>query len=212
MHVPDGFLSTPVWATLDAVAVGSVAVALRRAKGALGEKQVSTLGVASAFTFAAQMVNFPVGAGTSGHYVGGAMLAILLGPSVALLAVFVVLLVQALLFADGGLLALGANLVNMGIVAPLVGLAAFRIVGSRTPRRAAVGGFLAGLLGAEASALAAGAQLAISGTAPAGPVLLAMGGVHLVIGVGEGLVTAAAVRFLCRARPDLVPGLETQRA
>jgi cobalt/nickel transport system permease protein len=212
MHVPDGFLSTPVWAGLDVVAAGSVAAALRRAKGSLAEKQVSTLGVASAFTFAAQMVNFPVGAGTSGHYVGGAMLAILLGPSVALLAVFVVLLVQALLFADGGILALGANLVNMGIVAPLVGLAAFRLVGPHSVRRATAGAFLAGLLGAEASALAAGAELAVSGTAPAVPVLLAMGGVHLVIGAGEGLVTAAAVRFLCRARPDLIPGLRGARA
>jgi cobalt/nickel transport system permease protein len=211
MHVPDGFLSTPVWASLDVIAAGAVGVSMRRARKTLGEKQVSTLGVAAAFTFAAQMVNFPVGVGTSGHYVGGAMLAILLGPSVALLAIFVVLLVQALLFADGGLLALGANLVNMGLVAPLVGWGIWRAVGARTPGRAGVAAFFAGLLGAEASALLAALELAASKTAPAVPVLLAMGGVHLVIGIGEGLVTAAAVRFLARARPDLL-GMEWNRA
>ena len=211
MHVPDGFLSTPVWASLDVAAAGAVAAALRRAKRTLGEKQVSTLGVAAAFTFAAQMVNFPVGAGTSGHYVGGAMLAILLGPAVAVLAVFVVLVVQALLFADGGLLALGANLVNMGVLAPLVGWAVWRAIGARTPGRAAVAAFFAGLLGTEASALAAATELALSHTAPAGPVLLAMGGVHALIGIGEGLVTAAAVRFLARARPDLI-GLAPRHA
>ena len=125
MHIPDNFLSTPVWATLDAIAMPAVALVSRRARTGTDTSKLPLLGVMGAFVFAAQMINFPVGAGTSGHLVGGTLLACLLGPEAAALVVTSILIVQALVFQDGGVLALGANIFNMALCGVLAGYLPF---------------------------------------------------------------------------------------
>jgi cobalt/nickel transport system permease protein len=207
MHIPDGFLEPEVAAAAAAVSIGAVAYGLRRADRTLDERAIPLLGVTGAFVFAAQMLNFPVAGGTSGHFLGAALAAVLLGPWVACLVLAVVLVLQAFVFADGGITALGANVLNMGVVGGLgAGLvvAAGRRVLPRT--RAA---FL-GLVGIAAwSAVMAGAastalELAASGTVPLATVMPAMLGVHALIGVGEAVLTVAAVSAVLASRPDLV--------
>src|SRR3954452_13695156 len=208
MHIPDGFLSTEVALACAAPAVACVGIGLKRANVDLDERRVPLLGVTAAFIFAAQMLNFPVAGGTSGHFLGAALAAMLLGPWLACLVMAVVLGVQAFVFADGGITALGANILNMGVIgALLVGglmLLARRVLGrGRTPLLAVagVGAWLAVMAGATATSL----ELALSGTVPLGTVLPAMLGVHALIGVGEGIITAPAVSALLIARPDVVP-------
>jgi cobalt/nickel transport system permease protein len=209
MHIPDGFLSPEVAVGTGVVAAGAVAAGLRVAERTFDERRAPLLGVTAAFIFAAQMLNFPVAGGTSGHVLGAALAVVLLGPWLACLVLAVVLVVQCLLFADGGITALGANVFNMGVVggfgAALV-LAAGRRLAPRT--RAAflgttgVAAWAAVVLGATACSF----ELAISGTVPLGTVLPAMLGVHVLIGLGEGVVTVAAVSAVLSARPDLVHG------
>jgi len=211
MHIPDGFLSGEVAAVTGAASVATVAYGLRRAGSSIDERRVPLLGVTAAFIFAAQMLNFPVAGGTSGHFLGAGLAAVLLGPWLASLVMAVVLSAQAFVFADGGITALGANLLNMGVIGALaVGLlvgGALRVL----PRRrstllvtAAAGAWLAVMLGAAATSL----ELAISGTVPLGTVLPAMLGVHALIGIGEAVVTVGAVSAIVATRPDLlaVPG------
>jgi cobalt/nickel transport system permease protein len=207
MHIPDGFLSGEVAATTGAVAVAAVAVACRRADGTLDERRVPLLGVTAAFVFAAQMLNFPVAGGTSGHFLGAALAAILLGPWLACLVLAVVLAVQAFLFADGGITALGANVLNMGLIGGLACGAAMYAARAVLPRSraaflavSAVGAWLAVMLAAAATAV----ELAVSGTVPLGTVLPAMLGVHALIGIGEAVVTVAAVGAVLTSRPDLI--------
>lgn len=211
MHIPDGFLSGDVAAVTGAASVATVACGLRRAGSSIDERRVPLLGVTAAFIFAAQMLNFPVAGGTSGHFLGAGLAAILLGPWLASLVMAVVISAQAFVFADGGITALGANILNMGIVgALLVGLLVGGVLRVLPRRRstllvaAGAGAWLAVMLGAAATSL----ELAISGTVPLGTVLPAMLGVHALIGLGEAVVTVGAVSAVLATRPDLlaVPG------
>jgi cobalt/nickel transport system permease protein len=182
-----------------------VALAASRARQTLDDRTIPTLGVLSAFVFAAQMVNLPVPGGTSGHLVGAVLLTATVGPWLALLAMACVLLVQCLLFQDGGLTALGANLVNMGVVGVLSGTVVLGLARRHLPRYGLeVGAFLAGWLAALASAALAAVEIALSGRAPLTPVLVAMLGWHALIGLIEGGGTAVVLRALRRARPELV--------
>jgi cobalt/nickel transport system permease protein len=207
MHIPDGFLSAEVAAACAVPAAGAVAYGLRRASRELDERRVPLLGVTAAFVFAAQMLNFPVAGGTSGHFLGAALAAILLGPWLACVVMSVVLVTQSFVFADGGVTALGANVLNMGVIgALLVGglMVAARAVLPRSRGAflavSAGGAWLAVMAGAAATAL----ELAISGTVPLGTVLPTMLGVHALIGIGEGVITAAAVSAVLASRSDLL--------
>jgi cobalt/nickel transport system permease protein len=215
MHIPDGFLATDVAVACAVPAAVAVAVGVRRANAELDERRVPLLGVTAAFIFATQMLNFPVAGGTSGHLLGAALAAILLGPWLACLVLAVVLVVQAFVFADGGITALGANVLNMGVVGGLLvgGLMhAARAVTGRSRAAllaiAAAGSWLAVM----AAAAAASVELAVSGTVPLDAVLPAMLGVHALIGIGEAVITVAAVSAVLATRPDLIGGAERSRA
>ena len=207
MHIPDGFLSLATAATTYAVSACGVAYAVRRTNRELEEKQVPLMGVMAAFIFAAQMLNFPVAGGTSGHLIGGALAAILLGPWAGMLVMTCVLAVQALVFQDGGLVALGANIFNMALIGCLVGYYVHRglqrLLGSRS-WSTVVSGFVASWASVFLAALACALELALSGTSPLAVALPAMGGIHLLIGIGEGLITAAALAFVLATRRDLL--------
>ena len=207
MHIPDGFVNIPVAAVTYVASGGSLAYAVRRTNEELGEKQVPLMGVMGAFIFAAQMLNFPVAGGTSGHLIGGALATILLGPWAGMLIMTSVLVVQALIFQDGGLVALGANVFNMGVVACLVGHYVFtwlkRILGEGT-QGAVISGFVAAWTSVVAAAIVCALELAISGTSALAVVLPAMTLVHVLIGVGEGLITVAVLVFLAATRRDLL--------
>ncbi|MGJ6962745.1 energy-coupling factor ABC transporter permease [Streptosporangium sp. G11] len=208
--MPDGFFNAAVSVSAGVVAAAGVAVCLRGARRELDDRTAPMAGLVAAFIFAVQMLNFPVAAGTSGHLLGGALAAILVGPYTAVLCVAVVLLVQAFFFADGGLTALGVNITLMGLVAVLVGWGLFRLITRSVRSRGAVvaAAFVAALLSVPASALAFTLLFWAGGTAPIeiGTVAAAMGGVHLLIGVGEGLITAVTVSTVLAVRPDLVYG------
>ena len=204
LHVPDGFLSAPVALVGWALAIVLLALALRATRRSLGERQVPLMGVLAAFIFAAQAINFPVAAGTSGHLLGGALAAIVLGPWPATLVMTVVIAIQGLVFQDGGLLAMGWNILNMGAFTTLGGWALYQFLGGggqERTRRGWFAAFLAAWFSVMLGAVATSIQLAISGTSRLGMVLPAMVGVHALIGIGEGMITAAAVAFLAQARP-----------
>jgi len=207
VHIPDGFLNITTVATTYVVSAGGVGNAVRVANKKLGEKQVPLMGVLAAFIFAAQMLNFPVAGGTSGHVIGAALAAILLGPWAAVLVMSCVLIAQSLIFQDGGLLALGANIFNMGIIASFAGYYGYRLLtlllGDNRRGRLAGGAF-----GAWSSvflaSIACALELALSGASPIGVVLPAMAGVHALIGIGEGLITAAVLSLVLATRADLM--------
>jgi len=207
LHIPDGFLSGGVAAAGAVLAVAAVAYGLRVADRDLDEARVPLLGVLAAFVFAAQMLNFPVAGGTSGHFLGATLAAVLLGPWIACVVMAVVIAVQALAFADGGVSALGANVVNMGVLGALC--AGFAIqAGLRVlpQTRAAFLGLVAVVswLAVMVGAAATSVELAASGTVPLGTALPAMLGVHALIGIGEAVITAVAVGAVLTARPDLI--------
>ncbi|MFV9506520.1 MAG: energy-coupling factor ABC transporter permease [Oscillochloridaceae bacterium umkhey_bin13] len=208
LHIPDGFLTVPVALVWWVLTVAALAVAVRRV-GGLDEQQIPLMGVMAAFIFAAQMLNFPVLGGTSGHLLGGALAALLLGPWAGMLVMTCVIALQALLFQDGGLLAMGANIFNMGIataaVGAFVGLPLLRVMGGR-PAALITVGFVTAWLSVMVAAVLTAIQLVLSGL-PAGIVFPAMLFVHTFIGIGEGLITVAALAFVVGTRPDLVPGL-----
>ncbi len=207
MHLPDGSLSIPVWASADALALGALTWASSKASKKLTDRQVPLMGVLGAFVFAAQMVNFPIPGGTSGHLIGAVLLTVILGPGVSSVVMFCVFLVQALLFQDGGITALGANFINMGLMGTILGWVIFRsISGKSTGLRMYIAIFLAAWCSVELGSLLTGLELWMSGTAPLVPVVVAMGSVHALIGIGEGLISIAAVRFLYAARPELLEG------
>ncbi|WP_113704488.1 energy-coupling factor ABC transporter permease [Nonomuraea lactucae] len=210
MHVPDGFFNAAVSVSAGAVAAAGVAVCLRGARRELDDRTAPMAGLVAAFVFAVQMLNFPVAAGTSGHLMGGALAAILVGPYTGVLCLAVVLLVQGVFFADGGLTALGVNITLMGIVGVLVGWGVFRLVGGLVRGRGGVtaASFLAALVSVPVSALVFTLLFWVGGTAPIdmGTVAAAMGGVHVLIGVGEGVITALTVGAVLAVRPDLVYG------
>ena len=208
MHIPDGFLSAPVAGVGFLLTAAAVTVAVRRTNRTLGERSVPLMGVMAAFIFAAQMMNFPVAGGTSGHLLGGALAAILLGPWAAIIVMTAVVGVQALMFQDGGLAALGINVFNMGVVTALLGYAVYagtnRLANGRLWLRQA-GAFTAAWLTVLASAALTAFELAVSDTSPLSVVLPSMMGVHALIGIGEGLITMAALSFVTATRRDLLP-------
>lgn len=211
MHVPDGFINAPVSVAAGVVAAGAVAVSLRGARRELDERIAPLAGLVAAFIFAVQMLNFPVAAGTSGHLLGGALAAILVGPYTGVLCVSVVLLMQGILFADGGLTALGVNITVMAVVTTVVGYAVFRGLVKVLPRKrrsVTVSAFVAAALSVPAAALVFTLVYAIGGTTdvPIGRVLTAMVGVHVLIGLGEAAITAFTVGAVIAVRPDLVHG------
>lgn len=204
MHVPDGLLSLPVAVLCWILSGILVWIAVRRSKGELGERQVPLMGVMAAFIFAAQMINFPVAGGTSGHLLGGALAAFTLGPWAAMLVMTSVIIVQALLFQDGGLVVMGANILNMGLLTVLVSYGLYRASSTRSRGvRLGVAG-LAAWLSVMAAALATSLQLWLSGTARLDFVVPAMLAVHALIGIGEALITVAALAFILRTRPDML--------
>ncbi len=208
MHIPDGFLSVPVAAATGAVSAVSVAGALRKIHPEAETTLAPRMGLTAAYVFAAQMVNFPVAAGTSGHLLGALLAAVLLGPHAAALAMTAVFLIQTFFFLDGGHTALGANILNMGLAGTYGGYAVYRLIAGRAPhaRRcagaAAVAAWVSVMLGASLTA----AQLALSGAVAPERVFPAMLGVHALIGLGEGAITAAALLLLWQVRPDLITG------
>ncbi|MHB9851767.1 energy-coupling factor ABC transporter permease [Streptomyces krungchingensis] len=211
MHVPDGFINAPVSAVTGVVAAGAVAVSLRGARRELDERTAPLAGLVAAFIFAVQMLNFPVAAGTSGHLLGGALAAILVGPFTGVLCVSVVLLMQGILFADGGLTALGVNITDMAIVTTVVAYAAFRGLVKVLPRKrrsVTVAAFISALLSVPAAAVAFTLIYAVGGTTdvPIAKVATAMIGVHVLIGIGEAAITALTVGAVIAVRPDLVYG------
>ena len=211
MHVPDGFLDIPTSVATGVVAAAGVALALRRSRGEVDDRVAPLAGLVATFVFAAQMLNFPVGVGTSGHLIGGALAAVLVGPWVATLCLTVVLLVQALVFADGGLTALGTNVVLMAIVGVWVGWAAFAVARRVLPARAGsvpVAASVGALVSVPAAAAVFTGLFAIGGTAPVelGALLTAMLSWHVVIGIGEAVITGLVVSAVLSVRPDLVHG------
>ncbi|MFA1542785.1 energy-coupling factor ABC transporter permease [Actinomadura monticuli] len=211
MHVPDGFIDAPVSIAAGAVAVAGVGVALRGARRELDDRTAPLAGLTAAFVFAAQMLNFPVASGTSGHLLGGTLAAILVGPYTGVLCVSVVLLMQGLLFADGGLTALGVNITTMALTTVVVGYGLFRLLLRVLPKtRASVSGasFAAAVVSVPAAAGVFTLVYALGGTADVsiGKVATAMVGVHVLIGIGEALITAVTVSSVLAVRPDLVYG------
>jgi cobalt/nickel transport system permease protein len=207
LHIPDGFLSTPVAVVGWALAIILIAVALRQTRNQLGERQVPVLGVMAAFIFAAQAINFPVAGGTSGHLLGGALAVIVLGPWAAVLVMTAVIGLQGLIYQDGGLIVMGWNIVNMGILTAFVGMFVYRLVEGimgKSRTSLIVGGALAAWISVEAGAIATALQLALSGTSPLGIALPAMVGVHALIGIGEAIITVGALLLIAQTRPDLL--------
>lgn len=211
MHIPDGFINAGTSAAAGLVAVGGLAVCARQAARTMDDRQVPMAGLTAAFVFAAQMLNFPVASGTSGHLLGGVLAAVLVGPWAGALAVAVVLVIQALLFADGGLSALGLNITNMALVGTLGGYAVFMALRRLLPRSKAgvvlASGVAAGI-SVVLAALAFTLEYAIGGNdaASVATVATAMVGVHTLIGIGEGIITALTVSAVLAVRPDLVYG------
>jgi cobalt/nickel transport system permease protein len=209
MHLPDGFLDARTALLSSGAAVAGVGYALRQVRISLEPRQMPMLGLTAAFVFAAQMLNFPVTGGTSGHLAGGVLASILLGPAAAVLVMACVLIVQCLMFADGGLTALGANVFNLAIVGGCGGHLVFRGLKAllrMEERRAVVfaAGF-AGWCGTVLSSITCSGQLALSGTAPWSMAFPAMVNIHMLIGVGEGLATALILHSILRLRPHLIP-------
>lgn len=211
MHIPDGFINLPTSVAAAAVASGGVGVSLRRIHTTIRERVVPLAGLAAAFIFVLQMLNFPVAAGTSGHLLGGALVAILLGPWVGAVVVTVVILVQGLVFADGGVSALGLNVINMALVTALVGWGVFRLAMRFLPKTAVSivsATAIASWLSVVAASVVFTAEYAIggSGGVPMSTVFGAMVGVHALIGIGEGLISGLVVSAVLASRPDLVYG------
>jgi cobalt/nickel transport system permease protein len=209
MHVPDGFLDAPTSVATAAVATVGVGLALRRSRRELDDRTAPLAGLVAAFVFAAQMVNFPVGAGTSGHLLGGALAVALVGPWTAVLSISVVLLVQALLFADGGTTALGTNIVLLGLVGPAVAALVIALTLRLLPRRTSLvapAAAFAAFVSLPAVALVFVGLYAVGGTAPVplDSLSAAMLSWHTAIGVGEALVTGLVVGSVVAVRPDLV--------
>lgn len=211
VHIPDGFINIPTAAGAAALALTGVGYSVKKAKGELDEKAAPLIGLVSVFVFAGQMINFPVAAGTSGHLLGGALAAVLVGPYAASLALTVVLAIQALLFADGGLTALGLNVFNMSIVGVWSGYAIFLLV-RKTLRYSnsalLIGSAIGAFVSVPLAAISFSIQYAIGGEGTFAPstVFTAMFGTHLLIGIGEAIITTLTVGAVLKTRPDLVYG------
>ena len=211
MHIPDGFIDIPTSATFGTLALAGTAIALKKAKSEVDDRTAPMAGLTAVFIFAVQMLNFPVAAGTSGHLLGGALAMVLVGPYAASLAITVVLGVQALLFADGGLTALGLNVFNLSVIAVLVSFLVFKLMVKLLPKAKSAIPLAAGIaafVSVPVSASAFTLQYAIggNGTAPAQTVFIAMLTTHLLIGIGEAVITMLTVSAILESRSDLVFG------
>ncbi len=206
-HIPDGFLSAPVIAGAAIASAGCLALAARRSRDRFGEQEAHVLGATTAFVFAAQMLNFPLGAGTSAHLIGGVLVAVLVGPWAAMLVLFSVLLVQALLFQDGGIAALGANTLNVAVLGVGVGYLIYRwllaLLG-RGPRKQIAAAAVAGWFSVVTVGMAAAIELVASDTVPLIPAVMAVGGSHLLVGLVEAGLTGGILAVLQRAQPQLL--------
>lgn len=208
LHIPDGFLNLPVSLITWVIAIALLFVSLNQVQAKYQERTVPLMGVCAAFIFAAQMINFPIPGGTSGHLLGGTLAAILLGPWAGALVVSVVFIVQAVLFQDGGVTVLGANIVNMGLIGTFGGYYLYRAIRSAFGRDSWRGMAIATAVSAWTSvfiaAILTAIQLALSGTVPLNVAVSAMAFWHFIIGIGEALITLAVVSFIWRTRPDLI--------
>jgi len=211
MHIPDGFINIPTSAAFGTLALAGTAIALKKAKTEVDDRTAPMAGLTAVFIFAVQMLNFPVAAGTSGHLLGGALAMVLVGPYAASLAITVVLGVQALLFADGGLTALGLNVFNLSVIAVLVSFLVFKLMVKLLPKTKSAIPLAAGIaafVSVPVSASAFTLQYAIggNGTAPVETVFIAMLTTHLLIGIGEAVITMLTVSAILASRSDLVYG------
>lgn len=206
MHIPDGFLAANTWVPAWLVSIGALGFCLKRTAQILKDRMVPLMGVTAAFIFAAQMLNFPVMGGTSGHLLGGVLAAVLLGPCAGAIVIAVVLVAQCLIFQDGGLTALGANIFNMSFVGAFGGYFVYnvvrKIIGDN--RGIIVGAAIAAWLSVVAASSVCAIELAISGTSPLTVALAAMAGVHALIGIGEAIITCTVLGFVLKVRPDLI--------
>lgn len=206
MHIPDGFLSVNTWISTWIVSVGAIGYCLKKASRSLKDKMIPLMGVMAAFIFAAQMLNFPVMGGTSGHLLGGVLAVVLLGPYAGAVVIAVVLIVQCLLFQDGGLTALGANILNMSIIGSLGGYIIYNVLRKMLKNKndiliaTAFASWCSVVLASAACAL----ELAASGTSPLNVVIPSMISVHIFIGIGEAIITCLVVNFVLKIRSDLV--------
>jgi cobalt/nickel transport system permease protein len=206
MHIPDGFLDTRTIVATSAFSFAAVARALRSAQRHMPPRMIPLMGLSAAFIFVAQMLNCPVAGGTSGHLIGAVLVSVLLGPGAGILVMTIVLVVQCLIFADGGVLALGANIFNMAVVASVTGYFTYRFLSSFIP---GMFGRLVGVaFGSWASTVLASlcctGEIAWSGTVSWSLGFPAMTGIHMLIGIGEGLITTLMVSAIAATRPDLL--------
>lgn len=206
MHIPDGFLSVPVSVGTGALSIGGLWLAIKNVQRKFADRMIPTMGVLAAFIFAAQMFNFPVAGGTSGHLMGGVLAAIVVGPMAATVILAVVLIVQCLVFQDGGLLAMGANVFNMAIIGTWIGWAVYAALSNLGNNKFLKGAatFIGSWISMVVAASACSLELAISGTVPIKMVLPAMLGVHSVIGIGEGVITLVVVSLIGQVKPEMV--------
>ncbi|MFH1787766.1 MAG: energy-coupling factor ABC transporter permease [Candidatus Altiarchaeota archaeon] len=203
MHIPDGFLTPNVWIPLWAIAAGIIYTAAKKTNKSLGEKQVPLMGVLAAFIFAGQMLNTPVAGGTSGHMLGGVLAAVFLGPWTASIVMASVFIIQALLFQDGGITVLGANIINMGFVGTILGYYIYQAIYAVLKNRALSAG-IAGWFSLVLGSLACAVELGLSGTVAMWVAIPAMLSVHVVIGLIEAGITFASVTYVKSRRPDLL--------
>ncbi len=207
LHIPDGFLNVPVMAVTWIIALGLIAVCLQKTQAEYKERVVPLMGVCAAFIFAGQMINFPIPGGTSGHLLGGTLAGILLGPWAGSLVMVVVFIVQSVVFQDGGLTVLGANIVNMGLIGTFGGYYLYRavrmVIGQGKFWGMLTGAAIASWVSVMVAAIVCAFQLALSGTVPLVVALTAMASWHILIGLGEALITTAVASFIWRTRPDL---------
>lgn len=209
MHIPDGFLEPKVWVPLTAVSTGAIAIASRKVSKEMDEKKVPLMGVLAAFVFAAQMVNFPIGGGTSGHLTGGVLISAIVGPYAAILIMSTILILQALLFQDGGITALGANIFNMGIIGAGLGFITLNVLHKITGNfKLSI--FMSSWLCVVLAASSAAVQLSLSGVVPLTVSLPAMAGVHAIIGIGEGAITIAALELVGKVNREAVYAMQAE--
>jgi len=202
MHIPDGFLSPPVFISGWVISLGVLSYAQKKTRQYLKDKMVPLMGVMAAFIFAAQMLNFPVLGGTSGHLLGGVLAAVTLGPYAGAIVLSLVLFVQCLIFQDGGLSALGANIFNMAIVGTILSYYLYILLRKIIPRLVAI--FLTSWLSVVIASFFCALELALSGTSPFKVALTAMLFVHFFIGIGEAMITVLVLSFIFKVRPDLI--------
>ncbi len=206
MHIPDGFLNARVCAVTWVISIAGIGFCLKETARTLKDKMIPLMGVMSAFVFAMQMINFPVVAGTSGHLLGGVLASVLLGPYAAAIVLSCVLTVQCLIFQDGGLAALGANILNIAILGAIGGYCIYRLISKSVNirRGVAAGVIIAGWFSVVIAAALCAIELALSGILPLKIVLPAMAGFHMLVGIPEGIISGLVIEFVLKVRPDLV--------